>query len=60
MEVVFIKFKNRYEDCEEDIGVAINMDVAYKHIEELIAKYPLCYGKEYGSFHVEVFKLIEE
>jgi hypothetical protein len=59
MEVVFIKFKDRYEDCTEDIGVAINMESAYKHIEELRNKYPLCYGKEYGNFHVEVFKVIE-
>ena len=60
MEVVFIKFKDRYGDCEEDIGVAINMEAADKHIEELRNKYPLCYGKEYGKFYVEVFKVIED
>lgn len=59
MEVVFIKFKYRYEDCEEDIGVAINMDVAYKYIEELRNKYPLCYGIGCGKFYVEAFKVIE-
>ena len=60
MEVVYIKFVPRYEDeCEESIGVAINMTVANKYIEELKAKYPLCYGREYGKFHVEVCKVIE-
>lgn len=60
MDVIFIKFIPRYDDYTEDIGVAINMKAVDKHIEELREKAPLCYGKEYGRFHVEVFKLIEE
>lgn len=59
MEVVFIKFKDRYEDCTEDIGVAINIKAANKHIDKLRTEYPLCYGREYGTFFVEVFKVIE-
>ena len=59
MDVVFIKFKNRYEDCTEDIGIAINIKTANKYIDKLIAEYPLCYGSQYGTFLCEVFKVIE-
>lgn len=60
MELVLIKFRYRYIDAEEHIGVAINMEAAYKHIDKLRNEHPQCYGSDDGSFHVEVFKVIEE
>lgn len=59
MNVVLMKYKARYEDCEEIIGIALNMEVANKHIEELATKYPYAYGKEYGTYYFEEYKVIE-
>lgn len=59
MDVVFIKFKSKYDDCTEDIGVVSSIEVANKYIDKLIAEYPLCYGNQYGTFFCEVFKVIE-
>lgn len=60
MKVVLIKYKMRYEDCEEIIGIALNMDVANKHIEELATKYPYAYGKEYGTYYFEEHEVIKD
>ena len=60
MQVVLIKRKSRYEDCEEIVGVAANMDAANKYIENLAAKYPYAYGKDYGTYYFEKYDIIEE
>lgn len=60
MEVVLIRRKSRYEDCEEIVGIAINMDVANKYIKDLSTKYPYAYGESYGTYYLERYKVIEE
>lgn len=60
MEVVLIKYKYRYEDCEETIGIAINMEVANKYVEDLKTKYPYAYGENYGTYFFDTHKVIEE
>ena len=60
VEVVLIKRKSRYDDCEEIVGIATNMDVANKYIEDLADKYPYAYGKDYGTYYFEKYKLIKE
>lgn len=59
MEVVLIKRKSRYDDCEEIVGIAINMDTANKYIKDLAAKYPYAYGEDYGTYYFEKYKVIE-
>ena len=60
MEVVLIRRKSRYDDCEEIVGIAINMDTANKYIENLATKYPYAYGKDYGTYYCETYNIIEE
>ena len=60
MEVVLIKYKSRYEDCEEFIGVAENINAAKQHVEWLAAKYPDAYGDAHGRYYFEEHKVIVE
>ena len=60
MEVILIKYKPRYDDCEEIVCIASNIKVANKYIEDLAAKYPYAYGKDYGTYYFEKYDLIKE
>lgn len=60
MNVILIKWRSRWEDGEEIVGIAANEAVAHKHTEELATKYPHCYGAPYGTWAFEDFTLIEE
>ena len=60
MEVVLIKHTAKYDDCEKIIGIALNEKIANEYIEDLAIKYPYVYGKEYGSFSFETYKIIDE
>ncbi len=58
MEVVVIRYIYKDDHIEEIVGVAINMDVAKKYVEELQNKYP-CYDKRYGDFFFEEHPVME-
>ena len=60
MKVVLIKYKSRYDDCEEIVGVATNMDVANKYVEDLKTKYPYAYGENYGTYFFDTRTVIEK
>jgi hypothetical protein len=60
MEVVLIRYKPRYDDCEEIIGIAISVEMAIKYVEDLASKYPYAYGKDYGTYYFEKYDLIKE
>ena len=59
MEVVTIRYKSRYDDCEEIVGVAMNMDVAKEYVEKLKTANPYAYGEKYGTYYFETHKVIE-
>ena len=60
MYVILIKYKDKYEEVEEIVGVAANSDIAYKHIKNLKINFPHAYGDSYGRFSLEQCKVIEE
>ena len=60
MKVVLIRYESRYDDCEEIVGVAVNMNVAEKYVEELKTKYPYAYGENYGTYFFDTQRVIEE
>lgn len=60
MEVVLIKYKSPYEDFEEIVGIAININVAYEHIKYLKERYPHMYDYDSKRFYFEEHKVIEE
>ena len=60
MEIVTIRYKSRYDDCEEIVGVAMNMDVAKEYVEKLKTANPYAYGDNYGTYYFETYKVIEE
>ena len=60
MKVILITYTYLYDDVVENIGVAINEDVARKYTEELKAKHPYLYSDGYGYFYYEEFYLIDE
>lgn len=60
MKVFLIKWQARYEDCDELVGIAASEALADKYTKELAAKYPHCYGSQYGHWEYEYFDLIEE
>jgi hypothetical protein len=60
MNVILIKWRARWEDLDETVGIATNEVAAHKHAKELATKYPHCYGDQYGTWHFEDFDLIEE
>lgn len=57
-EVIFIRFIPKYSDCAEDVGIAINREVAERYVRDLTIQYPDCYI--YGSFLYEEFDLIKD
>ena len=59
MKVVLIKYRTKYDDCEEIVGVASNMEIANRHIEDLEKKYPYAFGREYGTYYFETYQVIE-
>lgn len=59
MEVVVIRFIDKYDRIEEIVGVAINMNAAKEYAEMLKEEY-LCYGENWGSFFFEEHRVIEE
>lgn len=60
MNVILIKWRSRWEDDVETVGIAATEAIAYKHTRELATKYPHCYGDQYGTWAFEDFNLIEE
>lgn len=60
MKIILITYIYRYDDITENVGIAINKDVALKYTEELKAKFPYVYGDGYGYFDYEEFYLIDE
>lgn len=60
MNVILIKWRSRWEDYDELVGIAASEAIAHKHAKELAAKYPHCYGDQYGTWYFEDFDLIEE
>ena len=58
MKVVVINYISRYEDSEEIIGVALNMDIAKRYTEFLKEQYPYAYGDECGKFRYDKYEVI--
>lgn len=56
-KIIFIKFIPKYETYTEDVGVAINREIAEKYTEDLKAQYPDAYN---GYFLYEEFNLIKD
>ena len=56
MKVILIEHYPKYDDCVQTVGVAINMDIAEKHVNELQKKYPYAY---IGRFDFTEFDLID-
>ena len=57
-KVVVIKFQMQYEPEADIEGIAINMEVAEKHVEELKKKWPHLYP--HGTFIFEEYEMIME
>ena len=60
MEVTLIKWRYKWENYKKLVGIAVSESVAHKYAKELAAKYPHCYGDQYGNWYFEDFDLIEE
>ena len=60
MEVVLIKYKSRYDDYEDIIGIATDMEVANNHIKNLEAKYPYAFGENYGTYSFEKYIVFDK
>lgn len=60
MELIVINYISRYEDNEEIVGIALNMDIAKRHVEFLKEQYPYAYGDKCGKFRFDEYKVIEE
>ena len=60
MKVVLIRYKPPYEDYEEIIGIATNIDVAHEHIEHLKKTCPHAYVYDSKRFFFEEHEVIEE
>lgn len=60
MELVVINYISRYEDNEEVVGIALNMDIAKRHVEFLKEQYPYAYGDKCGKFRFDGYEAIEE
>ena len=60
MKVILIKHMSIYDDSEEIVDIALNMDIAKTHIEDLKTAYPCVYGDDYGEFVLEEYKVIDE
>lgn len=57
MNVVYIEYCPKYDDHAEQIGVAINEDIAKEHVEWLKKAYPDCYTN--GEFYFDEVEVIE-
>lgn len=57
--VIFIRFHSKYDDCDDDVGVAISIDAANKYVENLRREYPDAYGERYGKFIFITYHLIK-
>lgn len=57
-KVILIQYKMRWEEEIEDVGIAVNRQVAEKYVEELKKKYPDAYT--YGKFFYTEFDFITE
>jgi hypothetical protein len=55
---VLIKFKMQYEPEPDIEGIAVNMEIAKKHAEELKKKWPHLYP--HGEFIFEEYEMIME
>ena len=55
MKVILIEHYPKYDDCIEKVGIAINMDAAKEHVDELQKKYHYAYV---GRFSFEEFDVI--
>lgn len=60
MNIVLIKWKSKWEDFDEMIGIAANHKVADRYTKDLATKYPDCYGDRHGKWLFEDFELLEE
>lgn len=60
MEVILIKHTLRYDDYEETVGIAKDMDLANKYIEDLKTKWPYVYGDNCGRFSFEKYDVIDD
>ena len=58
MKVILIKWKSRWEDYDQIVGIATDWDAADRHVRELAVKYKDCYGPSHGSWGFEEFTLI--
>ena len=56
--VILIEYKERYDDVTDKIGIALNSNIAHKHIEELKRKFPYCYTN--GQFYLSSFDVISK
>ena len=59
MKMILIKYMPRYDDCVEIIGIALNMYVAKKYVEDFKNKYH-SYRDEYGRFDFEEHNVIAD
>lgn len=57
-KVVLIEFKMQYEEYLENVGIALNKEIAEKYVEELKNKYPHAYTN--GRFYFSEFDLIDK
>lgn len=56
MRVILIEYHPKYDDYVEKVGIAINMDIAEKYVNELQKEYPYAYV---GRFSFEEFDVID-
>lgn len=59
MEVILITHTLRYDDYDGIVGIAMDVDIANKYIEDLKTKYPYVYGDSCGRFSLEKYKVID-
>ena len=59
MKVVLIKYHPLYEDYEEIVGIAINMEMANKHIQHLKKRCPHAYEYDDNRFDFDEYEVIE-
>ena len=55
MKIILIEHKMKYDELIENVGIALNKEIAEKYVEELKNKYPYAYN---GRFYFSEFDLI--
>lgn len=55
MKVILIEHHPKYDDYEEKVGIAADMETAEKYVDELRRQHPYAYN---GRFSFEEFDLI--